>query len=236
MAQGSTDTWAATRDQIISDALSKVGAIGPGVDASGPVQTHAARRLDGIVKELDAEGQYLWRTSRLTTTTSASTATVTISALAFAINQPVRYTKSGETAGTVLHPLTQAEYMALPDRTITADKPTNYFVEWSLSSGRATLTMYLYPEPADANDTVEYAAALRAKDFTGGTTHPDFPSGWANALTFALAADLAPDYGQPGLAAGFGKRFEAARDKLIAADNEKQGLQLAPFGGYGGYY
>ena len=233
MAVGTTDTWQSTRDEIIADALSKVGAIGPGEEAGGRVRTHAARRLDAIVKELDAEGQFLWRVSRLTTTTSASTATVTISALAMDIDEPIRYTKSGATAGRPLLPMTRDEYMALPDRTITADVPTNYFIEKALTNGRALITLYLYPEPEDASDTVEYAAFLRAKDFNTGATHPDFPSSWTRCLGFMLAADLAPDYGQIGMVRTFQSIYEPLLDKLLGADNEKQGLTMIAFGGWG---
>lgn len=237
MAQGTTDTWAGARDYIASDALSKVGAIGPGVDASGPMLTHAVRRLDGIAKELDAEGQYLWRISRLTTTTTAATATVTISALAFAIDAPVRYTKAGETEAITLEPMTRDEYMALPDRTDQSDTPSRYYVEKTLSSGREALAMYLWPVPADSSDTVEYAAALRSKDFNTGATNPDFPSSWTNCLTYRLAADLAPDYGQIQSVRTFMELFEAQKERLIGADNERQGITFVPFGGgfYGNY-
>lgn len=234
MAQGSTDTWAASRDQIVSDALAKLGAIGPGDEATGKMLTHGARRLDGIVKELDAEGQFLWRISRLTTTTTASQATVTISALAFAIDDPVRYTKSGATSATVLTPMTRDEYMALPDRTIEASVPSRYYVEKTLSSGREALAMYLYPEPKSANDTVEYAAALRAKDHNTGAINPDFPSSWMNALTYRLAADLAPDYGQIGAVKVFMGLFEAQKERLINSDNERQPTFFVPFG-FGSY-
>jgi len=231
MAVGTTDTFQSTRDEIISDALSKLGVIGPGEDASGPPRTHAARRLDAIVKELDAEGQFLWRMSRLTTTTTASTATVTISALAMDIDEPIRFTKSGATTGVPLHPMTRDEYMAIPDRTSEASTPTRYFIEKSLSSGRAVIALYLWPEPSDTGDTVEYAAALRAKDFNTGATNPDFPAGWTRCLGYGLAADLAPDYKQWQQAGLFLKQFEVLKDKLLQADNEKQGLILVPFGG-----
>ncbi len=234
MAVGTTDTFVSTRDEIISDALANLGVIGPGEDATGPSRTHAARRLDAIVKELDSKGQFLWRLSRLTTTTSASTATVTISALAIDIDEPIRYTKSGATAAVTLTPMTRDEYMALPDRTITADVPSRYFIEKTLSGGRASITLYLYPEPEDANDTVEYAAFLRAKDFNTGSTNPDFPSSWTRCLGFILTADLAPTYKQPGLVKTYEAMYKPLLEELLGADNEKQGLTFVPFGS--GYY
>jgi hypothetical protein len=231
MAVGTTDTFVSTRDEIISDALSKLGAIGPGEDATGVIRTHAARRLDAIVKEIDADGQFLWRMQRLTTTTTASTATVTISALAMDIDEPIRFTKAGATTGVPLHPMTRDEYMAIPDRTSVAETPTRYYIEKSLSTGRAVIALYLWPEPSDTGDTVEYAAALRAKDFNTGATNPDFPSSWTRCLGFGLAADLAPDYKQWQQVAVFQPQYERLKDKLLNTDNEKQGLVMVPFGG-----
>jgi hypothetical protein len=231
MAVGTTDTFVSTRDEIISDALAKLGVIGPGEDAMGPQRTHAARRLDALVKELDVDGQYLWRMQRLTTTTVASTATVTISPLALDIDDPIRFTKAGSTTGVPLLPMSRDEYMALPDREIESSTPTRYFVEKSLTNGRTLLALYLYPVPADTGDTVEYAAALRAKDFNTGATNPDFPAGWTRCLGFGLAADLAADYKQVGLIRPFTEMFVGLKDKLLANDNEKQGVTFVPFGG-----
>lgn len=236
MAVGTTDTFVGTRDEIISDALANVGAIGPGVDAVGVMRTHAARLLDGLVKELDVEGQFLWRTSRLTTTTLASTATVTISALALDIDEPISYLKSGTTTRVPLMAMSRDDYMSLPDRTTTATTPARYYVEKSLSGGRTAIALYLYPVPNATGDTVEYAASLRAKDFNTGATNPDFPSSWTNCLKMGLSALLAPVYNQAQLVTVFQPLYETAKIKLLSADNEKQGVVWVPFGGYGGSY
>jgi hypothetical protein len=236
MAIGTVDTWVSTCEQICSRALANLGVVGPGDTASGKPLADAKERLNALAKSIDADGQFLWRVSRLTTTTSASTAAVTISALAFAIDEPIRYTKSGATTAVTLTPMTRDEYMALPDRTITADVPSRYYIEKSLSTGRQVITLYLYPEPEDASDTVEYAAFLRAKDFETGGTHPDFPSSWTNCLEWGLTSLLASQYGQPALIGTFGKMFQGEKDRLINADNEQQGITFVPFGShyYGG--
>jgi hypothetical protein len=88
MTTGSTDTWSETRDEIIADALANVGALGPGESASGLMRDHAARALNRIAKALDAEGSFLWRTSRLTFSTTAATAGYTLSATAFDVDGP----------------------------------------------------------------------------------------------------------------------------------------------------
>jgi hypothetical protein len=231
MAQGTTDTFAASCEEICSDALANVGVIGPGDTASGKPLTFAKRHLDDLVKSIDADGQFLWRLTRLTTTTTASTAAVTISALAVDVDEPIRFTKSGATTGVPLTPMSRDEYMALPDRTITSDTPSRYYVERSLSGGRVSLALYLYPEPEDTGDTVEYAAFLRAKDFNTVATNADFPSAWNSCLKWGLTALIAPSFNQAQLAGQFLKMYEAEKTRLLGADNEKQGIVFVPFGG-----
>lgn len=230
MAQGTTDTWASGRDEIISDVLASLGAIGPGVDATGAMRTHAARALDAIVKAIDAEGQFLWRTSRLTTTTTSGTASYTLSALAFAVDEPVSYLASGGTSRVPLRAMSADDYMSLPDRTTTARVPSRYYIEKTLSSGREALTMILYPTPDTSNDTIEYRAALRAKDFNTGATNPDFPSNWVKCLKYGLTADLAPAYGQAELVTQFMALFTAEKALQLGNDNEKQGVFFVPWG------
>lgn len=232
MAVGTTDTWSASRDEIINLALANLGAIAAGEGAVGDMRTDAARRLDAIVKALDARGQFLWRMSRLTFATTASTAAYTLNATVFDVDAPVSYMQTGGTSRTNLHPMTRDEYMTIADRTVTARVPTRYFIERTLSgAGRELLTMTLYPVPDTSSDTVEYAAAVRAKDFNTGATNADFPTSWILGLSYALTADLAPAYKQPNLVAIYEPRAEREINQQLNADNESQDLTFVPFGG-----
>jgi hypothetical protein len=212
--------------------LASLGAVGPGVDATGPIRTHAARALDAIVKAIDAEGQFLWRTSRLTTTSIAGTASYALNALAFAVDEPVSYLQTGGTSRVPLRAMSADDYMSLPDRTTTARVPSRYYIEKTLSTGREALTMIFYPVPDTTGDTIEYRAALRAKDFNTGATHPDFPSNWVKCLKYGLTADLAPAYRQPELVGQFMTLFTAEKAAQIGNDNEKQGVFFVPWGAY----
>lgn len=230
MAVGTTDTWSASRDDIVSRALANLGAIGPGESATGNMRTDAAARLDAIAKELDAEGDFLWRVARLTFATIASTAGYALNATAFDVDEPVSYLKAGGTSRVPLTAMGSDDYRALPDRTTTSSTPARYTVEKTLSGGREALTMYLYPVPSATGDTVEYRAAVRAKDFNTGASTPDFPSSWTSCLTNRLSADLAPSYGQGMAVRTFMDLYREQLEKLLGADNEKQGLVFVPFG------
>lgn len=228
MAQGTTDTWATTRDEIISDALINVGALSPGESATGGVRDHAARALDALAKALDAEGAFLWRTTRLTFATVASTASYTLNATAFDVDEPVSYLSG--TTRVPLVPMSSDDYRVLPDRTVSGT-PSRYYIEKALTTGRTAMTMYLYPVPDTTADTVEYRAQIRAKDFNTGATNPDFPSNWAKCLKYGLTVELAPAYQQLELMAAFSALYQAEKALQLGNDNEKQGVVFVPWGG-----
>lgn len=233
MTVGATDTWSESRDEIISDALANVGAIGPGETATGRTRDFAARALNRIVKALDAEGQFLWRMSRLTFTTTAATASYALSARAFDIDAPMSYVPAAGTGRVSMLPMTRDEYMALTDRTVSGT-PGRYFIEKTLTgAGRILCTAILWPVPDTTSDTIEYAAALRAEDYVTGADTSPFPSSWVRALVYALSAELAPGYAQPALVEVYRDQFETEIGKQVGSDNEKQNLILVPFGGSG---
>lgn len=231
MTLAAVDTWSEQRDEIISDALANVGALGPGQAAVGRMRDHAARALNRIVKSLDVEGQFLWRMSRLTLATIASTSSYALNARAFDIDEPMSYLAAGQTGRNLMLPMTRDEFMSLTDRTNTGT-PGRYFIEKTLTGdGRILCTANLWPVPDTTGDTIEYAAALRALDYTTGANTSDFPTSWVLALVYGLSAELAPAYNQPALVAQYRELFEGEIAKQVGADNEKQDLTFVPFGG-----
>jgi hypothetical protein len=235
MAIGTTDVWQSSRDEIISDALTNVGAIGPGDDADGQIRDHAARALNRLVKALDAEGTFLWRVSALTVATVSGTAAYALSALVFACEDPMTYMPAGSTTGTKIWPMSREEYANLADTTV-AGTPTRFYIGRSLAAtGRLLLTANFYPVPNVTADTIHYAGATRAKDYDDGSTYSDFPSMWTRCLVYGLTAELAPAYSQPEMALQYWQMFEAEKSKQLMADNENMGLTLVPWGNSSGY-
>lgn len=232
MTVASTRTFQDTCQTIVDDALAMVGATGPNRAASGAQRTHGTRALNRIVKALDSRGVTLWRASRLTLTTTASTASYALSTNVLSVDEPMSYLKAGGTSRVPLVPMSHDDYLRLSDRTSTGT-PTQYYVETTLSSaGLPTLTVYLFPVPSATGDTIEYTGQLRGVDFTTGADTPEFPSSWLRYLVLALAADLAPTYGQPGAMKQLGEQAEAEFMVQFGSDNEHQGIRLIPFGGW----
>ncbi len=230
MSTGATDTFQRTCDQIIADALSKLGAIGIGKTPTGAQRNHAMRALNGLVKEIDADGDFLWRTVRRSISIVAGTASYGPSVIGtdvLDVQDPCVFTLSGQTTRTQVYFSSRKDRRQMADVT-SQGTPSMYDTEATLSG----LTIILWPVP-NAAGSLEITAALRAKDFTTGADTPDFTSKWTSCLVWGLAGEIANDYGQDPQA--YLPTYEAKRAKLLNDDNEKGPLQLVPWLDGGGY-
>lgn len=230
MTTSSTSTWEASRDDLIAEALENLGAIGTGetrTDDNSVLFDSAARALNRLVKSIDKDGQRLWRFVRRTTTTTSGTASFATAADVLDIDEPVRYTRSGDTAASgFLTPMSRDEYMKMPDRT-TAGIPRQYFVEKTLT----TTTVYLYPVPDATGDTVEYPVVVRGLDFASGAETPDFPAQWTSCLVYGLTMELASKFNQHQLVSIYKPLYENELGRLINNDTERGNVIFVPWGG-----
>jgi hypothetical protein len=234
MSTSGTSVFEEQRDDILAEALEALGAIGPGETRTSNNSTlfdSAARALNRVVKAIDANGQRLWRVVRRTTTTTIATASFAPASDVLDLDDPVRYTRAGQSTATPVSPLSRDEYMRLPDRA-TPGVPRNYYVEKTLT----TTTVYLWPVPDATGDTIEYACSLRGQDFNSGADTPDFTSKWGTCLVYGLIVELAPKFRQPSAIQMFKPLFEAEVNRVNQDDSERGPMQFAPFGAtyYGG--
>lgn len=226
---GSTD-FSQSRDELIKDALSKLGAVGPDKTPSGAQLAHAARALNRVVKSIDPDGDFLWRVVERTATTTNGTGTFTPETDVIAIDEPMNYKRSGENGRSVIRAISRDDWMALSDRTQTG-APSLFYVSETLSG----LTVSLWPVPDATGDTVTYNAVLRSQDFDTGANTQDFPPEWTGCLIYGLAADLAPDYKQAALGQQLRGWFLDEKNRLLNAGTEQGNVILVPFGSMGGY-
>lgn len=225
MATGSTYDFEANRDQIIADALTNVGALGPGDSALEGQLTHGARALNRLVKALDPEGMYLWRSIRRTFNTTDGTASYSLAADVLAVDEPLSYKPASSNSRSLLTQISRDDYMSLTDRT-SEGRPTQYWLERTLT----TSTIYLWPTPDTTGDTIEYTAIVKSRDFDTAANTPDFPAHWTNCLVYGLTAELAPAYGQLEMAAYYTGLFDKEKERLLNSDSEKGRLTLVPWG------
>lgn len=234
MTIGSTATFDLNAQDVCARALIKVGAIAAGELPMAEMLIHARGSLNILVKALDRDGAFTWRTVRRTVAMISGQASYPLDLDVRNLQPYARYLRPGSTAGNIMWPIGTKEFMQLPDRT-QLGVPVQF---WGEKAG-ALVTMQLWPTPNELG-TIEYTASLRAKDFTTDANTPDFPPEWLRCLIYGLAADLAPDFGQspgspsdPGSLLGI---FESERAALIAMDTEQQGLIFTVGGMYGSSY
>lgn len=225
MTIGSTYDFEQSRDEIIRDALANLGVLAPDESPSnGSMLIHGARALNRVVKSIDPDGMFLWRTIRRTFSTTASTASQSLAADVIAVDDPVSYLPASSTSRSILTQMSRDDYMSIADRTVTG-RPTMFWIERALT----TATMYLWPVPDTTSDTIEYSAIIRSKDFDTGANTPDFPPEWTCCLVYGLTAELAGPYRQPALLAQYREMFLDEKKRLLNTGGEKGNLIISPF-------
>jgi len=236
---GNTSTFAETRDEIITDALTNLGVVSPSksvTDArTAGLLTHAARALNRLVKSMDADGQFLWRIVRRSATLAIGTEFITIANDVLDIDEPMGIRAAGDGSDkTPVMSMSRDEWMVLResgDFPVEVGRPVRYFLEHTQSAALTDTTPSLhFDKVADVTYTAEYAAFIRSADFVSGATTPNFPTKWISCLVYGLTAELAPAYKQPALMSSFRTMFKEEKARLLSDDTERGSLTLVPFG------
>jgi hypothetical protein len=232
MTMRGTTSFVQICDDIISDSLVNLGALGPGVSCTTKpkLRAYGLRALNRVAKAIDASGSFLWRQQRRTVAIAAGTATYGPSLIGTDVmnfQDPADFSLAGSTARSQVWSQTNADFRLLGDRTVTGT-PTLLLTEYSLSG----LTITLWPTPDNAG-TLELMCALRAQDFTLGTDTPDYDTKWNSCLILGTSAEMATAFGQdPQI---WKPDFLAAKAELLNDNNPKVALQLVAWGDSGSY-
>lgn len=228
MTTSADTTYDGSALQIISDALVNVGALGPGKTATGAKFDHGLRLLNDVVKALDADGSFLWRSVRRTFTTTASDADYTTAADVLNIDKMLNYKRAASSSRTPIRVISREDFTQIADRTTTG-VPTFAFVEQTLPT---TTTVTFWPIPDATGDSIEYTAMTRAQDYDTGAHTGDFPSRWVLCLKYGLSAELALAYGgQVSLSRSMRTMFLEEKERQLNASGEKGSFRMVPFGG-----
>ena len=87
--------------------------------------------------------------------------------------------------------LTDDQYAAIGLKTYTNPLPTSLYYNHTMPSG----TVYLWPTPTDATNTIALYTPLLTAQFADSTTSVALPPGYARMFRTNLAVELAPEYG-----------------------------------------
>lgn len=198
MATSGDTTWQLQRDQIIAAALRKVGFAEGEVPNSTQIAT-AAEALNALVAALRTEGMPVWAMRTYVIPLVANQQNYEFG-VGQAINTPAPLKMTQvvrvDTNGTrvPLNIYTDYDFKLLSNFVQTSGTPVQAYYHPKATTG--TLRFWPVPDSSAAtNFTIELTYQRPFEDFDTATDEPDFPSYWTRALIYALARDLAPEYG-----------------------------------------
>jgi hypothetical protein len=200
MATSGSTNWSATRNDIITQAYRKIGALGENETISSTQLTIGAASLNPMIKKLSAKGMPVWAMRTLEIDMSFITAAPTTIGPTGTIPTPkplkiVQAIRKDSLDGSEV-PLeikTWEDYNNLTDKTSTGT-PVHLFYHPRAYDGH----IYLWQLP-DSYWTTNGKLVIRYQrpfeDFDAAADEPDFPTEWHETLMYQLAVRLAPEYG-----------------------------------------
>lgn len=240
MATSGITTYTATRDQVISYALRKLGVLELGITANATEVTNAATALDMMIKSWITKGIKLWTiqevivpltastTSYIIGPTGASPTPVVIADKPMKLMQAwLRKTANTPDTDIPLQVLSQQEYNQLGSKFSTGTSNSVY-----LQVGRDTSTLYVYltPDATTVADNDIYLVTQRTIQDAGTSGQTlDFPSEWLYALGWNLAAELSTDYGvEPERISYIEMKAMKALTEVEEFDSEYNSIYFSP--------
>lgn len=197
MPTSGTDNFTATRDLVVRRALRMVGAY-TSTDLPRPEQlTDAVFVLNTMLKSWSIQG-FLWLRQFTTITLVAGQNSYTLGPAGTpAIDRPLHvFNVNRKSTGGNEIPmisLTRTDWMVIPNKTSTGT-PVQYYYDPQTVNGE----LYVWPTPSTGTTDVLILDHDRQLDIMADNLDDfDFPPQWLEAITYNLAARIAPEYGTP---------------------------------------
>lgn len=192
-----TDQLSTTTDFVVRRAMRMVGAY-TSTDSPRPEQYRDALfSLNCMLKGWSTEC-FMWLRQFVTVTLVAGQNSYTLGPDGTpSIDRPVHvYTanrKNSSGSEVPMIPLTRTDWFVLPNKTSNGT-PVQYYYDAQTING----TLYVWPTPQTGTTDVLVLDVDRQLDIQADTFNAlDFPPQWIDAITYSLAARLAPEYGMP---------------------------------------
>lgn len=165
---------------VIQSAYERCNRLSPGETLSADDAAFGLRRLNEIVDELSAKGQFLYRD---VLTSAAQTGHITLGSAPWTAIEPGAEIISATVDGLPMSSPTMTQYSEIPTPTDTGS-PYCY-----AHDGFATV--YLYP--VATGQTITLHTRVGVAEFADQTTSYTVPPGYQAALGAALAVAIAPN-------------------------------------------
>jgi hypothetical protein len=226
MATSGSYNWTVTRNDLIEQALRKIGALGDhtAVTADTNKLNVGIAAINPVLRHLATKGMPLWAMETVevpftsfTTTTPKTWGPAMDIVSAFRPLKVVNAIRRDSTDSTnpVDTSMLIEEYSAYQMQSSKATTGTPLFVYHKPNAYTSTLSVWPLPD-TNAIDNMSMVLWVHREfqDFDASTDEPDFPKEWVEPFIYALAYHLAPNYGLPPNDRG---QLRNDRDSLIAA-------------------
>lgn len=201
MSTSGVTTFQLTSDQIVAAALRKISAISSGVAASTTQISDTTQALNVLLKTFQAKGMPLWAIKEYSFPMTA-TRTYTIGiGQTLSTPAPLKIIQaySKDTLAITSIPMnikTHFDYNQNQPISTSTGSPIDLEYEPGLQVG----TIHLWPTPdtysiANRQITISYQRPF--EDMVNSTDNLDFPQYWHDAIIYALAVRISPEYGVP---------------------------------------
>lgn len=175
-----------TRNELIARAFRKLGVLAPGQTLTADQLAQGLESLNAVVQDWTNDHIFLFTQEAKTRVLIPTQPKVSLNIDGLI---DIDCVKLREDEDTALERILFEDYMSILSKDDAGD-PVCYAVDYR------TMSVYLYPTPTTA-DTLYFRAIKKLSDWDEAAGSGDFSAAWQQAITYAVAADLAPEYSIP---------------------------------------
>lgn len=226
MSTSGTDAFTLTANEIVAQAFGKLGVGSEGEPLTPKMYQDGRAALNLLAKTWSAQ-EHLWQREQGTINLVAGQAAYLLPKKAMRVLAARRVLSNGYEV-----PLTKwsrQEYLDQPNKTQSPSTPVNFYYD----PQRTTGTMNLWPAPSvqvSPTMTIRYDALFALDSIIASNDEFDVPVEWLEALVYALAVRLMPQYpiNDGNLANLVITQADALYRDLKGWDNEDSSIYLQP--------
>ena len=183
MATSGTKTWTLYVDEVIDEAISRIGSD----PTTGKEASSARRTLNIMMRDWGNRGVQLWTIDETTQTVTEGTANYTLDTYLVDITEAVlSRTENSVRTDFQMSKINREDYMNIPVKS-TKGRPSQFWLDMK----RAAPVVYLYPTPENSTDVFRYKRRNRIEDITASTESIDIPDRFlpcaVSGLSFYMA-------------------------------------------------
>ena len=183
MATSGTKTWTLYVDEVIDEAISRIGSD----PTTGKEASSARRTLNIMMRDWGNRGVQLWTIDETTQTVTEGTANYTLDTYIVDITEAVlSRTENSVRTDFQMEKINRDDYMNIPVKS-TKGRPSQFWLDMQ----RAAPVAYLYPTPQNSTDVFRYKRRNRIEDITASTESIDIPDRFlpcaVSGLSFYMA-------------------------------------------------